>query len=416
MKFFDCFAGIGGFRMAFEREGFECVGFCEIDKHATKLYKAFYNTENEVYYNDATTIIPEHMPDFDIFAGGFPCQAFSIAGKRQGFEDARGTLFFEIARICKVKQPKYIVLENVKGLLNHDNGRTFATILGVLSDIGYSVEWQVLNSKFFGVPQNRERVFIVGHLRGECEQKIFPIRKTNKEPFKTDENNSIIRWQNKKAGAIIDNICPTLRASGSNDIRKKPCVLQLPRGNNKGGFKEIAPTISSSCYEHNNLLVENIVIPVLTPDRVEKCQNGRRFKENGDPMFTLTAQDRHGVFLIKEATKKGYQEATLGDGINLTFPESETRRGRVQKKIAPTLDTQCNIGTVSEMTGGGGSYMIRRLTPLECFRLQGFPDDIVKKAYELGMSDGRLYGLSGNSITINVAQDVAKRIREIEQK
>lgn len=150
-----------------------CIGFSEIDKYAVQIYKNHF-TEH-INYGDATRIIPEQLPDFDLLCGGFPCQAFSIAGKRLGFDDTRGTLFFEIARILKVKRPRMFLLENVKGLLSHDNGRTFKTIITTLVELGYGVEWQVLNSKDFGVPQNRERVFIVGHLGGIGGGKVFPI-------------------------------------------------------------------------------------------------------------------------------------------------------------------------------------------------------------------------------------------------
>lgn len=276
MKIFDCFAGIGGFRMAFEREGFKTVGFCEIDKYASKLYKAYYNIEGEYYATDATKIDTGELPDFDIFTGGFPCQAFSIAGKRQGFKDARGTLFFEIARICSVKNPKYIVLENVKGLLSHDNGRTFATIIEILTDIGYSIEWQVLNSKFIGVPQNRERTYIIGHLGKESGQKIFPIRKLQEVHLPTCENS---------------------------------------------------------------------------PKKYMAC---------------------------------------------LTTRSLRTRR---------TPD----MGMVQTYEG-----KYRDFTPLERFRLQGFPDDMVKKAYEIGISDVQMEKMTGNSVTVNVVQEIAKRIKEIE--
>ena len=175
LKFFDAFSGIGGFNIALERAGFECMGFCDNDSYANQLYLAFLCKDNEVFYNDIRTIDTSTMPDFDIFCGGFPCQSFSIAGKRRGFEDTRGTLFFEVARILHDKKPKYFILENVKGLLNHDGGRTFATIIEVLTDLGYQVQWQVLNSKFFGVPQNRERVYIVGCYGTECTGKIFPL-------------------------------------------------------------------------------------------------------------------------------------------------------------------------------------------------------------------------------------------------
>lgn len=154
-----------------------CVGFSEVNKYAIQCYEHHFKGHKN--YGGATRIIPEELPDFDFLCGGFPCQAFSIAGKRGGFDDTRGTLFFEIARILKVKRPRMFLLENVKGLLSHDNGRTFKTIITTLVELGYGVEWQVLNSKDFGVPQNRERVFIVGHLGGECAGKVFPITGSN---------------------------------------------------------------------------------------------------------------------------------------------------------------------------------------------------------------------------------------------
>lgn len=142
IKYFDIFAGIGGFRSGLENAGgFECVGYCEIDKYARLAYETLYDTESEVKYDDARTIDPNELPDFDLICGGFPCQSFSIAGKRGGFNDARGTLFFEIARIAAVKKPKYLLLENVPGLLSHDKGRTFAAILGALDELGYDVAW-----------------------------------------------------------------------------------------------------------------------------------------------------------------------------------------------------------------------------------------------------------------------------------
>lgn len=131
IKFFDMFAGIGGFRSGLEAiGGFECIGYCEIDKYAKQVYEAMYDTGGELYFEDARKIIPEQLPYIDLITGGFPCQSFSIAGQRKGFEDTRGTLFFEIATIASVKRPKYLFLENVPGLLSHNKGRTFKTILG----------------------------------------------------------------------------------------------------------------------------------------------------------------------------------------------------------------------------------------------------------------------------------------------
>ncbi len=180
IQFFDFFSGIGGFREGLRRAGgFTCVGHCEVDTYADKNYRLLFDTEGEWYCSDARTIEPERMPDFDLLCAGFPCQAFSIAGKREGFADARGTLFFEIARLLKAKRPQYFILENVPGLLSHDKGRTFCTILSTLSQLGYHVEWKVLNSKDFGVPQARKRVYIVGYLDFRCAGKILPEPETN---------------------------------------------------------------------------------------------------------------------------------------------------------------------------------------------------------------------------------------------
>ena len=156
-----------------------CVGYSEIDKYAIQIYqKHFPNHKN---YGDITKIDEKELPDFDFIIGGFPCQSFSIAGKRGGFEDTRGTLFFDIARILSAKRPRLLLLENVKGLLSHDNGTTFKIIIATLDELGYDVQWQVLNSKNHGVPQNRERVFIIGHLRGTRRPEVFPFRESNSE-------------------------------------------------------------------------------------------------------------------------------------------------------------------------------------------------------------------------------------------
>lgn len=181
IRFLDMFAGIGGFRSGLERlGGFECVGYCEIDTYAKQAYDAMYPTKGEIYFADARTIDPHTLPDIDLICGGFPCQSFSIAGLRRGFQDdTRGTLFFEIARIAAVKRPPFLLLENVPGLLSHDQGRTFATILGALDELGYDVAWQILNSKDFGVPQSRKRVYIVGYLRERCAGEILSFTNAN---------------------------------------------------------------------------------------------------------------------------------------------------------------------------------------------------------------------------------------------
>jgi len=161
-----------------DKPSFCCVWANEWDKYAASIYRRHYG---EIYEGDIRDVSADDIPDHDLLVGGFPCQDFSIAGKRAGLDGTRGTLFYEIARICERKRPRHILLENVKGLLSAQDGKNFSTILGILSDLGYRTEWMVLNSKHFGVPQNRERVFIIGHLRGQCSGEIFPIRQQDKE-------------------------------------------------------------------------------------------------------------------------------------------------------------------------------------------------------------------------------------------
>ena len=198
-----------------------CVGYSEIDKYAIKVYERNFNGHKN--YGDCTAIDAQQLPDFDLLVGGFPCQAFSIAGKRYGFQDTRGTLFFDIGRILANKRPRHLVLENVKGLLSHDNGKTFQTIIGVLTDLGYTVEWQVLNSKDFGVPQNRERVIIVGHLRGECRGQVFPITGANGQDI--IQLNQPTHSNDRVYGT--DGVSPTLNTmQGGN---RQPFIEQPPR-------------------------------------------------------------------------------------------------------------------------------------------------------------------------------------------
>lgn len=380
MNFLDLFAGIGGFRLGMERAGHKCVGYCEIDKYARLSYNAIHNTEGEIDYKDITEVTNEEFRKLrgkvDVICGGFPCQAFSIAGNQLGFEDARGTLFYEIVRAAEQIKPRYLFLENVRNLLSHDKGKTFTRMLKILDELGYDVEWQVLNSKNFGVPQNRERVFIIAHLRGECTSRVFPIRGKD-EKFNTDgEINQ------------VGNI------GKSDNFGGNPQVTRVYDING------ISPTLNTM---QGGGREPKIVIPVLTPDREEKRQNGRRFKTNGEPMFTITTQDRHGV-LVKEATKQGYAVADVGDSINFSHPNSKKRRGRVGKNVANTLLTSDEQGVVLS------DYKIRKLTPRECWRLQGFPDWAFDKAQAVN-SNSQLYKQAGNSVTVNVIEEIAKRLK-----
>ena len=228
------FAGIGGFRAGLTRAGgFQCVGHCEIDKYAEASYRAIHDIRKEErYYPDARTIDPNDLPDFDLLCGGFPCQAFSLAGRRKGFEDARGTLFFEIARLAEARRPSYLLLENVPGLLNHDGGRTFAAILSALSDLGYHVEWAVLNSKHFGVPQSRRRVFLICYLDPRCAGKILPVfgNGANALSFHMTENADIktVKIATQSID-IITNIHVTGRAFLILSMTGFRLVIEIPK-------------------------------------------------------------------------------------------------------------------------------------------------------------------------------------------
>lgn len=225
IKYFSMFSGIGGFEVGIQNSKyeFECVGFCEVDKYAISIYKRHFPTHRN--FGDVTKINTKDIPDFDLLVGGFPCQAFSVAGKRGGFDDTRGTLFFEIARVLKDKRPTHFLLENVKGLLSHDQGKTFQTILEVLSDLGYVVQWTVLNSADFQVPQRRERIFIEGYFGGECGGEVLSVRR-NCQKNNGRVSNKI--WGTRagrvhKPDELMNTLtCQGLNGGGSQVILKPP--------------------------------------------------------------------------------------------------------------------------------------------------------------------------------------------------
>jgi len=423
LRFLDLFSGIGGFRLGMEQAGHECVGYVEWDKFARKSYESIYETEGEWTANDIRNVTNEDLEHLrrrgvDCICGGFPCQSFSVAGKRGGFEDTRGTMFFEIARFAKKIKPRLLLLENVKGLLSHSGGQTFGTILNTLDELGYDCEWQMLNSKDFGVPQNRERVFIIGHLRGASRREVFPIEGTNGEvstPIKIIAHRKGYRRNTQ-----------VFSPSGITE------TLDTGQGGGRGHYT---------------------VQPVLTPDRINKRQNGRRFKNDGEPMFTLTSQDRHGVMVAGNVNPSGsgmngqvYKVEGLsptlttnkGEGPKVIQKPRGKNKGGVHK-VAPTVTSNGyqDNNFVKEKpdwipgpedinntlrTGGKGSltqkhnydhvhdgYRIRKLTPRECWRLQGFPDWVFDKASEVN-SDSQLYKQAGNSVTVNVIYEIAKRL------
>ena len=342
LKFFDLFAGIGGFRLGMEKAGHECIGSCEWDKYARETYKKNFGSYPE--YNDAKNMSLTSQPYFDVLCAGFPCQAFSIAGKRLGFEDTRGTIFFEIARIAKEKRPRYLFLENVRGLLSHDKGRTFRTILNTLDEMGYDAEWQVLNSKYF-VPQNRERIFIIGHLRGERTGKIFPLGQFyEKDDSKKLEQvgNIDTKGHNSLWGRVYDpnGIAANLNANGGG-LGAKTGLYAIV--NDKKGIRNVQ---NCTCIDANYW--------------------------------------------------KGHVQHGARTMIYLSNTNANMKQREQERKETWTLGTGTDFG-IKE------GVRIRKLTPVECERLQGFPDN-----WTQGVSDTQRYKQCGNAVTVNVVEYIAK--------
>lgn len=493
------FSGIGGFETALNRLGGECVLASEIDKYANAAYEVLYGHPTA---GDVTRIPAEAVPDHDVLVGGFPCQAFSVAGKRLGFDDTRGTLFFEIARIARAKRPKLMLLENVKGLVSHDGGKTLDTIALALNEIGYAIDFRILNSKHFGVPQNRERIFIVAARDMEHAEWSIPKKKdvvdrakeriqalgvktfnfdwptndtvttsirdileenVDEKYYLSDEKTATLLKRlteetlakSKETGSMLTDtglsreivarkeITPPLRVGGGGDapgiwlnepqqysyegegvsycldanytkgtspgdvgkgrrthvieeytviqkthgcsttikqdvtgtlqaarLDKVPMVVtgsatiekvgHLPSDSGQTGavygVDGISPTVLN---QHGNAVVKvaEEIRAVLTPEREEKRQQGRRFKEDGEPAFTVNTIDRHGIAI-----------------------------GRYPR------------------------YRIRKLTPLECFRLQGFPDAYYFDLKKALISDSQLYKMAGNAVTVNVISAIGGRL------
>ena len=443
MKFIDLFSGIGGFRSALENNGHECLAFAEIDKYARQSYKAIYNTENEQEWHDVTRITDDDFRYFkgkaDIITGGFPCQTFSIAGKRAGFEDTRGTLFFEIARAIKEVQPSYVLLENVKGLFSHDGGRTFGTIIQTLDELGFFTEWGLFNSKYWGVPQNRERVYILA---------------TRKDKFKEPLLFDLVKQQTEVTTRLIDVL--------EDEVDEKYYLSEE---------KTRKLTLDHDLSGKLNFYNYNETDKVYSVNKV------------GPTLNTMQGGNRQPKIAVREATKQGYAIAEQGDSVNYTYPTSKTRRGRVGKQVAQTLQAgevnqgvvinskicrRCNsklkqsdledyeyvcfecdenfyefetkdevkaiIGSTqknayvgngstspsltSAMGQGGGhvpmpvysNLRIRKLTPLECWRLQGFTDEQFYKTKDSGVSNSQLYKQAGNSVTVNVVDAIVKQL------
>ena len=421
LTFLDFCSGIGGFRLGLESAGHKCIGYCEYDKFARASYEAMYDTEGEWTAHDVTKLKSDEIPYADIWCFGFPCQDISVAGKQRGLVGKRSGIYFNIIDLIKGKEendrPTYLLVENVKNLLSINAGFDFATVLSEMDEAGYDCRWQVLNSKNFGVPQNRERVFIIANLRSRGRREILPLTGENEAAL-----NQLVGGMQGYRVYGTDGLSATL-VGNAGGVGAKTGLYFIDQSNTAPKVTDTARCLTarytSGMVNHtamNSAVLE--VHPVLTPERMEKRQNGRRMKEDGEPMFTLTSQDRHGVYLcektrqvlhVKSATKKGFEEAREGDSINLAFPDSNTRRGRVGKGCSQTLDCGGQMGAVVK------AGRIRRLTPRECFRLQGFPDALFDRAAKVN-SDAQLYKQAGNAVTATVAYAVAMSLPESREE
>ncbi|QDP63486.1 MAG: putative cytosine-specific methyltransferase [Prokaryotic dsDNA virus sp.] len=400
----DLFSGIGGFHLGFEKAGFEIDSyFSEIDKYAIDVYK--YNFKNSKYVGSVTDVRKSQLPKINLITFGSPCQDFSLAGKRRGLQGVRSSLISQAIRLISECRPEFFVWENVKGTFSSNSGSDFWAILKEFTNIGgYRLEWQLCNTKWF-LPQNRERIYLVGCLGKGSGQQIFPITENNRQ---------------------VDD-------------------LQRQQGNTCAITRRYRQSESSGSYIVEHKFSTQEVEPGTW--RTHKDGEGfRKIIDNNCPAIPARArEDGSGqpVIRIKTNNKKGYEIAKPGDAINLSNPNSKTRRGRVGKGIAQTLDTGCEqavIGysrdakgkvtsyhtkdianTLHSSSGGGGNtdqYIqdkrIRRLTPIECERLQGFPENWTKFGQELGkISDSQRYKMCGNAVTVDVVAAVANKIKSI---
>ena len=376
LTFVDLFAGVGMARMGMEQAGFKCVYTCEFDKHKRKEYEIIHG--NEPKGCDIREVRAADIPRADVWFFGAPCQDFSLAGLRKGLGGDRSSLIGEVFRLIEEKaedKPTWLVYENVKGMLSSNNGWDFLSILLAMDGLGYDVEWQVLNTKNFGLPQNRERVYTIGHLRKCGSKQILPITKDSGQIDKLEgkinsttitarygnalSNGTYIVEGNERKQTCINQVASLdsdkrfnpnqYRVYGTDGL--SPCLNTM-----QGGGREPHVLVKSKDHSCNQGV---IVKACLTPDRIEKRQNGRRFKEDGEPMFTLTKQDIHGVFIQD-----------------------------------------------------GEEYVIRKLTPKECMRLQGVPDEYTDRLIQAGISDSQIYKAAGDGLSVPIAKEIGERIRK----
>lgn len=380
IKLLSLFSGIGAFEKALFNLGipYKLIGYCEIDKYASKSYSLIHNVPESFNLGDITKVNEKELPDFDLITWGFPCQDISVAGKQKGIQEGtRSGLYYEGYRILKEKLPNYSIIENVKNLVGKKHRDSFEMILKDLEELGYNNYWKVLNAKDYGVPQNRERVFIVS-IRKDVDTRFeFPKGFDNKIRLKDVLEDKVDEKYYLRDEQVNNILCSTYNC--------RKTMIQNPQ--------RVWQTLCARDYKDPKC----IAVPCLTPDRVNKRQNGRRFKEDGEPMFTLTEQDRHGVLTVD--FKQNYVQWDYGNDYN-----SQQNRAYYPEK---------NMGTIPAGNSGDKTkvllnYQIRKLTPKECWRLMGFDDTDIDKC--IGISNTQLYKQAGNSIVVNVLEGILNNL------
>jgi len=366
LRVFEAFAGVGTQSMALKRLGVphEVVGIAEIDKFAIQSYMAIHGeTKN---YGDISKIDPAELPDMDLFTYSFPCQDLSISGKQRGLgKGTRSGLLYECEKVIATKKPKYLLLENVKNLVGKKFKHDFDKWLEWLESQGYRNYWQILNAKDYGVPQNRERVFVVSIL-GEGTYDFpesFPLELKLKD--------------------ILDD---------KVDEKYYLNYAFIPKKTSEGDLLQVG---SIDIKGHDQ--IKRVYDPEGLSPTMPTCQGGNQHPKIIDYV--------DGEVRVKEATKLGYKVAEEGDSINIEHPNSKTRRGRVGKQVAQTLTTSPQQATIID-------YRIRRLIPLECWRLTGITDEDFYKAKNSGISDSQLYKQAGNAIVVDVLCYIFKNMFE----
>lgn len=406
-KYISLFAGIGGFDFGLDAVGGECVFASEIDKFASEAYKTLHN--GDVLHGDITKIDAEDVPDHDVMAAGFPCQAFSVAGKRGGFEDARGTLFFEVARIAAVKKPSVLLLENVKGLVGHDKGRTLDTIVKTLNDIGYRVDFEVLNSKYFGVPQNRERIFIVAIREDLVDNEEWNIIGTNvvakgKKRISQYEGVKTFNFAYPNNDTVDLRLIDVLETSVDKkyylseekttklitqlDETGYPKIIDVAQAKREGTpreYSEVSPTINARDYKEPRMVGH---IDITGHDAIKRVY---------DPNHVGTTLTTMGG---------GHREPKIIEGV-----ADRTRNG--QKTLEPNRQEVANALTSVQhdsMAFEKPALRIRKLTAKECWRLQGFTDEQHDAVESAGISNSQRYKQAGNAVTVNVIIALGERL------